>query len=217
MSKIISLQVGTPKDHSYQGKTISSSMLRDQKKQSLELETEGFPGDQFTSAAVHGVTDSKVYAMGNNFYQFWKEHFSSLADYGSVGENLTLDHLDESKIFCGDQFQIGSAVMEATSPRFPCTKLNFVFKNDQAMDYFMHRKQSGVYFKVVKPGIINLGDSLTHIRNQGLDPSQGISIAEVYEVLYLRKTQQTIPETLLQKLMNNPFVSEDLVKIKFRK
>ncbi len=47
--------------------------------------------------------------------------------FAAFGENLTLDYLDDNKIFVGDVFEAGTCQLEAVQPRVPCFKLGIKF------------------------------------------------------------------------------------------
>ena len=60
----------------------------------------------------------------------------------------------------GDRFQIGSAEVMVTQPRFPCFKLNLKFGRDDMVKRFFNSRLSGIYFSVVLEGAIGVGDPI---------------------------------------------------------
>ena len=44
------------------------------------------------------------------------------SEYGLVGENLTIDDFDEKSVKIGDEFEVGSCILQVSQPRIPCFK-----------------------------------------------------------------------------------------------
>jgi MOSC domain-containing protein YiiM len=84
---------------------------------------------------------------------------------GLFGENLTFDQLSESEIFVGDIFSIGTAMLQATMPRIPCSSLMTRFQNKLALKEFAQMRRPGVYFRVLEEGDVQAGDQLKYIEN----------------------------------------------------
>jgi MOSC domain-containing protein YiiM len=80
------------------------------------------------------------------------------------GENFTTEGLMEDDINIGDQFQIGSAKLVATQPRMPCYKLGVKFGTMEIIRRFLSSGRSGIYFKVLEEGEVQLGDEIKIIK-----------------------------------------------------
>lgn len=83
---------------------------------------------------------------------------------GMFGENLTLDDLDEKKIHQGDTFKVGETILEATVQRNPCMKLGIRFNDMKIVKQFWNTTFCGVYFKVLKTGLVKAGDVFEQIK-----------------------------------------------------
>ena len=79
------------------------------------------------------------------------------------GENLTTEGLDETSVHIGDQFRIGSAVLQVTQPRTPCYKLGIKFGRSDMVEKFWSSRRSGFYFSVVVEGELGSGDSIERV------------------------------------------------------
>ena len=81
-----------------------------------------------------------------------------------MGENLTLEGIDESQVRIGDLFKIGSAILQVSGCREPCA--NFLW-HMQLPTSFLNTYQAsgrtGMYLEVTQPGVIQAGDSVEHI------------------------------------------------------
>src|SRR3954469_16454525 len=80
-------------------------------------------GDDQADRRVHGGPDQAVYAYAREDYDWWESELGrELAD-GYFGENLTLQGVDLGDALIGDRWTIGTTVLQITSPRVPCLKL----------------------------------------------------------------------------------------------
>jgi MOSC domain-containing protein YiiM len=134
-------------------------------------------GDKFANSNFHGTPDSVLYAFGVDALDAYFKTLGLTYVYGDLGENLTLDHLDERDVSVGDVFQIGEVVAQATFPRIPCAKINFRLAHPQGQKAMIDLKRSGVYFRILNPGVIKAGDHFELIEKS----ETPFSIFEVYE------------------------------------
>ena len=80
------------------------------------------------------------------------------------GENFTVEGgLFEDQIFVGDSFRVGTAEILAVQPRMPCYKLGVRFGTQRIVQQFARARRYGVYFRVLKEGLVAVGDSVTKI------------------------------------------------------
>ena len=115
-----------------------------------------------------------------------------------------MSDINESIIFLGDIFQSGDVEIQVSQPRIPCHKLNKIFGRKDVVREVQRLGYTGFYFRVLKPGNIQKGDTFTFIRR--LDKS--VSIAETNYLL--RGKKKNIKR--IQQVLNLDFVSEDYKK-----
>ena len=87
------------------------------------------------------------------------------------GENLTTEGILESEVRIGDRYRVGTAVLEATKPRFPCFKLGIRFGREDILDRFLHSGRSGFYFRVVQEGDVAAGDAIHRVARADSGPT----------------------------------------------
>jgi len=117
-----------------------------------------------------------VYGYPEEHYHFWSEQFPDVGlTPGMFGENLTTRGLVEDQVHIGDQFRIGSAVLQVTQPRMPCFKLGIRFGRQDIVKRFWQSGRCGFYFSVVEEGEIAAGDQIERISHI----IDGISVADV--------------------------------------
>lgn len=191
--KILSIQVGKPKAIHYQGQTVTTGIFKDPVPGPVMLRMTNLDGDGQADLSVHGGIDKALYAYSCDAYSEWKtlrpqDSFS----FGAMGENLTLDVLPEDAIFIGDVFQVGAAQVQVSQPRFPCSKLGVMYKDPAILKQFMNINRPGVYFRVLKEGLIDVGDEFKLISSETVR----FSVIE----MFLLKQNVPSPDRILEIL-----------------
>lgn len=159
--KIESIQIGMPKTVEFRGKQISTGIFKDRIKGPVMLKTLSLEGDGQADLRVHGGVDKALYAYPFDTYNRWRKLRPDLEfTDGAFGENLSMSSLQEDSIYIGDIYELGEAIVQVTQPRFPCYKLGVKFKESKIIKQFMEFDRPGVYFRVLKEGIIDVGDEL---------------------------------------------------------
>src|SRR5215472_914825 len=136
------------------------------------VERLGLAGDQQADLRVHGGPDKAVYCYPIEHYAKWLAEFPSteaLLVPGGFGENLTTLGFDEDGVCIGDIMRIGSVTAQVTRPREPCFKLGLRFANMQMLRAMTRTGRSGWYLRVLEPGLVEAGASVTRIDR--LNPS----------------------------------------------
>ncbi len=202
--RVLSTNLSQPRDFEFQGQKIRSSMIKRPSVDGLIVKKLNIENDIFDAPKYHCREHSVVYAFSWPGLQSYAQVLS-LTDIqmGDVGENLSLSELDEAQVFVGDQFQVGEVLLEATSPRIPCSKLNFRFQSKDAQRLFIKHGKSGVYFRVLRPGRIQLGALFQRTHLQEGSPS----IQDCYDLLTKRKPidKELVKSFLRQKAFPDEF------------
>ncbi len=185
---VVSVNVGMPREVEWNGKTISTGIYKEPVSGPIELKKLNLQGDAQADLSVHGGPNMAVYAYSANHYAYWK---SQLPDHefnwGAFGENLTVDGCLDDEIFIGDQLRIGTAELQVTQPRVPCFKLGIRFGDQAMVKRFMDSKKFGFYFRVLKEGEIQAGDSI-----EFLEQDKGkVSVSDIM-TLYLNSDEREL-------------------------
>ncbi len=121
----------------------------------------GLEGDEQADHEAHGGPLKAVYAYPGEHYIFWRRELPGRhLPWGAFGENLTVTGLSEESVRSGDRFRIGTAVLAATKPRFPCYKLGIKFGDEAIIDRFLVSGRTGFYFRVLEEGSLATGDAI---------------------------------------------------------
>ena len=156
--KILSVNVGGPREVEWKGKLIRTSIFKSPQNGSVKVFKLNLEGDKQSDLTVHGGVDKAVYAYPSEHYSFWRKEFPDLdITWGAFGENLTTEGLLETAVHIGDTLQIGSARFVITQPRLPCFKLGIRLGRADIVKRFLRSERSGFYFAVLEEGTVTCG------------------------------------------------------------
>ena len=175
--KVISVNIGDKKTVEWNGKKIVTGIFKEPVQGPIFLGEEDVRNDSVVDRKYHGGIDQAVYAYSLEHYTYWKQLYPKLEwSFGMFGENLTINQLDETNIRSGNRYQLGEVLLEVTKPREPCMKLGVRFGTQKVLKQFWNSTKSGIYFKVLKTGNVNVNDALKLVHVN----SSGPTIAEMY-------------------------------------
>jgi MOSC domain-containing protein YiiM len=195
-SRILSVCVAKPKTVEYGRRQVSTSIFKEAVKGKISLRKLNLEGDEQADLTVHGGPDKALYVYPSEHYAWWRQEMPDVEfDFGKFGENLTTEGLMEDKVFIGDQFQMGTAIVQVSQPRLPCYKLGIRFGRTDIIKKFMQSCRSGIYFSVLQEGELGTGDPIKYLRSD----EHKISVQEVARLF----TGQTIDPRFVQRALNS--------------
>ena len=187
--KLISLNVGLPRDVNWQKKMVRTSIWKNPVEGRIRVSKLNLEGDRQSDLSVHGGADKAVYAYPSQHYSFWRSELPGVdLPWGVFGENLTTQGLLEDQIRIGDRVQMGSAEFIVTQPRMPCFKLGIRFNRTDMVKRFLGSKRTGFYFAVQREGEVAAGDPI-HFgdRQEG-----GMTIADIVNLYTMDSESQEL-------------------------
>jgi MOSC domain-containing protein YiiM len=194
---LISVNVGVPRNVEVRGGTVLTSIWKSPVAGRVGIRRHNVDGDRQADLTVHGGPYKAIYLYASEHYPYWAEQFPEMEiPFGAFGENLTTQGLTEDSVHIGDQFQVGSAVLQATQPRMPCFKLALRFGRSDMVKRFWQSGRSGIYFSVIEEGEIGAGDEIRRVA----EGKSKVSIADVVR-LYKRETPD---EDLFTRVLDAP-------------
>lgn len=123
----------------------------------------GLAGDEQADRTVHGGIDKAIHHYPADHYDWWRGYLGELPLLdapGAFGENISTSGLDETNVFLGDRFRLGTALVEVTQARQPCWKLDHRFQAKGVMAQVVKTRRTGWYYRVLEPGAVRAGDAL---------------------------------------------------------
>ncbi len=182
MSRLLSVNVGLPRDVTWNGKTVRTSVWKspvDGRRMVRKLDVDG---DAQADLAGHGGEHRAVFVYQMDSYHYW-ERFLGRNDFtfGQFGENFTVEGLLDNEVCIGDRYRIGGAVFEVTQPRVTCYRVAIRMNEPRMPALLVAHHRPGFYFRVLQEGEVGAGDDIVKIT----DGPERISVADVDALLYL--------------------------------
>jgi len=182
MPRLLSLNVGFPRDVTWNGKTVHTGIWKSPVKDRRRARKLDIDGDGQGDLAGHGGEQRAVFVYQMDSYHYW-ERFLGRNDfsYGQFGENFTVEGLLDSEVCIGDRYRIGSAVFEVSQPRVTCYRVGIRMNEPRMPALLVAHHRPGFYFRVLQEGEVGAGDDIVKIA----DGPERATVAEIDALLYL--------------------------------
>jgi MOSC domain-containing protein YiiM len=197
MMRVLSVNVGGPKRVLVGHEAVLTSIFKSPVAGRVAVRQHNIDGDRQSDLTVHGGPYKAVYCYAGEHYDYWRGELPDAElNSGAFGENLTTAGLSEESVWIGDQYRVGSALLQVTQPRMPCYKLGIRFGRADMVKRFWASGRAGIYFSVIEEGEVAAGDAI-ELAARG---AEEISVADVVR-LYRRDESS---EELLERALRAP-------------
>jgi MOSC domain-containing protein YiiM len=187
--KLISINVGLPRDITVAGKTVRTSIWKYPVQGRIRVSTLNLDGDQQSDLSVHGGVDKAVYLYPSEHYSYWRTQFADLdLPCGAFGENFNSEGILEDQVTIGDRLRVGSAEFMVTQPRMPCFKLGIRFNRRDMVKRFLESKRSGFYLSVTREGEVENGNAIEFTEKQ----KTGVTITDIVNLYTIDSENQEL-------------------------
>jgi MOSC domain-containing protein YiiM len=147
---------------------------------SVQITTQGLPGDFIGDTRNHGGPDQALYLYGQVDYDWWAQELGRVTFPGLFGENLTIGDLASADFGIGDLLQVGAVTLQVTAPRIPCGTLAGRMEIPAFVKQFRFAGRPGLYCRVLKEGLAQVGDPVTVEKY----PGETFTVAEAMRDYY---------------------------------
>lgn len=204
--RVLALFAGLPQTYLWEGKEVTTSIFKDPAME-LEAINQKLIGNIQANLLYHGGPFKEVYSYALENYEYWKQVLSPTpVGLGILGENITTEGLDEKAVLVGEQYQIGTMILEISQPRLPCFKFNLRINRKNGEELFDKSQSYGIYWKIIKDGIIFPGDKITKVK--GVENLPAISLSDLYNLL---KNKTATPD-LIDKVTSFPGIDPKIIE-----
>lgn len=158
---ILAVLVG--KVRAFRGENEPSAIGKQPVEHAVAVGALGLAGDEQADRAVHGGIDKAIHHYPADHYAGWRQQLGDvplLDTPGAFGENISTTGLNETNVFLGDRFRLGTALVEVSQARQPCWKLDHRFAAKGVMATVVKTRRTGWYYRVLETGEVRAGDSL---------------------------------------------------------
>lgn len=181
MPCLLSVNVGLPRDITWQGKTVHTAVWKTPVQGRRMVRRLNIDGDGQGDLAGHGGEHRAVLVYQIGSYSYWqsqlrRDDFS----YGQFGENFTVEGLSDDEVCIGDRFRIGGALFEVTQPRVTCYRVGIRMNEPQMAALLVAHGKPGFYLRVLEEGEVGAGDEILAV---GAGPER-MTVSEVDALLY---------------------------------
>jgi ferredoxin-NADP reductase/MOSC domain-containing protein YiiM len=201
MPRLLSVNVGLPRDVTWNGKTVRTAIWKSPVTGRRMVRKLDIDGDGQGDLAGHGGEQRAVFVYQMDSYHYW-EQFLSRNDFtfGQFGENFTVDGLLDNEVCIGDRYRIGDAILEVTQPRVTCYRVGIRMNEPRMPALLVAHHRPGFYFRVLQEGEVGAGDEIVKIA----DGPEKITVADTDALLYLPGASRE----QLQRVLRIPALSK---------
>jgi ferredoxin-NADP reductase/MOSC domain-containing protein YiiM len=181
MGRLLSVNVGLPRDISWQGKTVHTGIWKAPVEGPRMVRRINIDGDGQGDLNGHGGERRAVFVYQMDSYRYWQSYLGrNDFIYGQFGENFTVDGLSDAEVCIGDRYRIGGALLEVTQPRVTCYRLGIRMNEPEMAALVVKHGRPGFYFRVLEEGEVKAGDEITQVA----PGPERMSVSEIDALLY---------------------------------
>jgi ferredoxin-NADP reductase/MOSC domain-containing protein YiiM len=182
MSRLLSVNVGLPRDVTWNGKIVRTAIWKSPVEGRQMVRKLNIVGDGQADLAGHGGEQRAIFVYQMDSYHYWEQYLGrNDFTFGQFGENFTVEGLPDNEVCIGDRYRIGDAIFEVTQPRVTCYRVGIRMNEPRMAALLVEHHRPGFYFRVLQEGEVGAGDDIEKIT----DGPQRISVADVDALLYL--------------------------------
>ncbi|OBJ20846.1 MOSC and FAD-binding oxidoreductase domain-containing protein [Mycobacterium colombiense] len=182
MGRLVSVNVGMPKDVRWRDKTVYTGIWKTPVEGPVMVRRLNVDGDGQGDLAGHGGEQRAVMVYQSEAYDFWKTYLGrDDLQPGHFGENFTVTGLADDEVCIGDRYRIGDAEFEVTQPRVTCFRVGIRLDEPDMPSLLVSQHRPGFYFRVITEGHVRPGDDIVRTRRGRHE----LSVADVDALLYL--------------------------------
>jgi ferredoxin-NADP reductase/MOSC domain-containing protein YiiM len=182
MARLLSVNVGLPRDIPWQGKTVHTAVWKAPVQGPRVVRRLNIDGDGQGDLLGHGGEQRAVFVYQMDSYRFWQSELGrNDFSYGQFGENFTVEGLPDREVCIGDHYRIGSALFEVTQPRVTCYRVGIRMNEPQMPALLVGRGRPGFYLRVLEEGEVEAGDEIVQVATG----PERMTIFEINALLYM--------------------------------
>lgn len=182
LARIDQLYAGKPQAF---GPRQSPSSIIKKPYHCLNIKYHGALEDEQGNKKLHGGPYMALHQFAQQSYAILKDAFTSTPnaiELGSIGENISAPHMNETNVFIGDEYKIGTTILKVVSPRAPCSKINHRYGQNKIDLLVAEQAITGWYYSVLQEGVMSVGDEIQlHYRE-----ASPISVEQIWRLRRLK-------------------------------
>ena len=182
MERLVSLNVGLPRDVAWRGETVHTAIWKEPVQGRRMVRPLNVDGDGQGDLAGHGGENRAVLVYQMDSYRYWQTQLGrNDFVFGQFGENFTVEGLSDNEVCIGDRYRIGGALFEVTQPRVTCYRVGIRMAEPAMAALLVSHHRPGFYLRVLEAGEVGAGDEILKVA----DGPEHVTVAEIDGLLYL--------------------------------
>ncbi|MGS0525943.1 MOSC domain-containing protein [Zobellia nedashkovskayae] len=187
--KVISVNTSKPITFIWKGKEESTGIYKKPTDKPIYLTKNDVLNDEISNRLNHGGFYKACYLFSSDQYSYWKELYPNLDwTWGMFGENLTVSGFDETKVFLGDIYKVGEALVQVSQYREPCYKFGYKFGTQKILKQFIQHGLGGTYLSVLEEGYVNVNDEFTLMERL----KTTLTVAELFHLVFAEEKKSKV-------------------------
>jgi MOSC domain-containing protein YiiM len=174
-----SVNVGTPREVPLGDRVITTSIWKEPVTGRVPVRGVNLEGDDQADRSVHGGPDKAVYAYASEDIAWWTEQRGSDLGSAPFGENLTTAGFDVGQARIGEQWAVGSTLLEVRQSRTPCFKLGLRMGDPGFVRTFAKESRPGAYLGILREGDVGAGDAIEVVHR----PDHDVTVTLMHRAL----------------------------------
>ena len=181
MARLISVNVGLPRDIEWRGRRVYTGIWKSPVAGRCMVRRLNIDGDGQGDTSGHGGVHRAVFVYQMESYSYWQQQLGrSDFVHGQFGENFTVEGLADDTVCIGDRYRIGNALFEVTQPRVTCYRVGIRMDEPRMPALLTSSGRPGFYLRVLEEGDVGAGDEILKVG----EASERMTIAQINALLY---------------------------------
>jgi MOSC domain-containing protein YiiM len=184
---VVAVHVGLPRHEMLAGRETRTAIRKQPVAGPVWVDEAGLAGDE-PADPDHAGPFHAVYAFAQEDLDLWSSRLGAPVAPGVFGENLTTSGIDVNEALVGEQWRVGSVLLEVVGVRIPCRVfkgwLGLAGYDDTAwVKRFAAEGRPGPYLRVLEPGHVEAGDALA-VEHR---PDHDVTVSTMFAALTSRR------------------------------
>lgn len=191
--KLTSINIGKEQTQQRKDYVETTGIFKQPMTGPVEIKSDGIAGDAICDHEHHGGPDQAIYVYGGGDYEWWSKELGAEFAPGTFGENFTISGLESGTFDVGDYLHVGEVTLQVAAPRIPCGTFATRMQDPQWVKKFRKAERPGLYCRVIKEGVVNVGDEVRIEKYSGAT----LSLVQMYRGYYEKdKAEETLRQHL---------------------
>jgi MOSC domain-containing protein YiiM len=171
----------------------------------------GLDGDVQVNKKHHGGEGQAVYAYAQADADWWAAELGRELPPGRFGENLRTAELDLRSAVLGEQWAVGTTLLQVTAWRTPCANFARFWDVPDLVKRFSAHGATGAYLRVLTPGELGAGDAVEVVAR----PDHGITVETAFRIVMRERSRlpELVPALHFLPVRNQPKIAAKLDRL----